>query len=71
MSAIERLLKQLDARGISIKAGDQPGQLLLVGPSEEKTPMIVEAVKAFKLQLLQRMSGKEPQTAPVETESER
>lgn len=71
MNALERLLKQLDARGLSVKAGEQPGQLLLVGPGEEKTPMIVEAVKAFKPQLLQRMSCRESVMAPVETEPER
>jgi hypothetical protein len=66
MSLVQRLIDQLAARGLEIKAGDRPGELLLGGPPAEKTPEIMRAVKAFKPQLLERYGRKEsPQPAPA------
>lgn len=59
MSLLDRLLRQLNDRGLRIEAGAEPGQLLLCGPKAEKTPEIVRAVKAFKPQLLERF-GRSP-----------
>lgn len=56
MSLLHRLLDQLERRGISIKPGKEPGQLLLSGPAQEKTPEILSAVKAFKAQLLEKFN---------------
>lgn len=64
MSLLHRLLDQLERRGLSIKPGKEPGQLLLSGPAQEKTPEILSAVKAFKAQLLEKFN---PQPKPVET----
>lgn len=55
MSLFDRLLKQLEDRGLRVEPGAEPGQLMLKGPQEGKTPEIVRAVKAFKPQLLERL----------------
>lgn len=66
-STVDRLLETLRARGLRILPGNEPGQLLLNGPAAEKTPEVIEAVKAYKPQLLERIAtGREP-----EQESER
>jgi hypothetical protein len=66
MSAVvDRLLKQLESRGLSIAAGAEPGQLLLRGPSAEKTPDVIEAVKAFKPLLLARVAPPPPPDRPT------
>lgn len=68
MSMFDRLLEQLESRGLSIKPGAEPGQLLLAGPKDEKTPEIVAAVKAFKKQLLARFGPRDDTTPPPELE---
>lgn len=62
MSLFNRLLKQLEERGLRVEPGAEPGQLLLCGPRDAKTPEIVRAVKAFKPQLLDRFAPREPPT---------
>lgn len=57
---IDRLIDQLRHRGLTIKPGHEPGQLLLTGPAAEKTPEVLAAVKAFKPQLLERYGRAEP-----------
>lgn len=64
MSAVERLLKQLELRGLGVAPGHEPGQLLLTGPRDRKTPEIIEAVKAFKPQLLRRIVEGVPEPPP-------
>lgn len=59
MIALERLLKQLEARGLGVIAGNEPGQLLLTGPREHKTDDVLAAVKAFKPQLLLRIARRD------------
>lgn len=54
MSLLNRLISQLEKRGLSIAAGNDPGTLLLCGPDHEKTPDILATVKEFKPQLLER-----------------
>jgi hypothetical protein len=51
---LDRLIDQLRLRGLTVKPGREPGQLLLAGPTEEKTPEVMAALKAFKPQLLER-----------------
>lgn len=51
---LQRLIDQLNRRGLSVKPGREPGQLLLAGPDREKTPEILDAVKAFKAELLEQ-----------------
>lgn len=51
---LDRLLVQLKARGLSIKPGRSPDELLLSGPDGAKTPELMEALKAFKPELLKR-----------------
>jgi hypothetical protein len=63
VSLFDRLVKQLADRGLSVVPGDEPGQLVLKGPKDGKTPEIVRAVKAFKPQLLERF-GVPPAPAP-------
>lgn len=53
VSMVKRLVRQLEQRGLTIEPGEKPGDLLLCGPKNEKTPGIVAAVKAFKPQLLE------------------
>lgn len=65
MSMVHRLLAQLKARGLEVKPGKDPGQLLLSGPVEERTPEVMEALKKFKPQLLELFA---PQPAPREPE---
>lgn len=64
MSLLNRLLEQLEKRGLSVKPGAEPGQLFLAGPAAEKTPEIMAAVKAFKPQLLEKFGRKEPVKPP-------
>lgn len=64
MSMFNRLLDQLKARGLRVIPGKEPGQLLLAGPQEEKTPEIIAAVKAFKPQLLEKFGPKQEQEPP-------
>jgi hypothetical protein len=63
---LERLVRQLDARGLSVKAGAEPGQLLLCGPAAEKTPAVLDALKAFKPQLLELYGTKAQPDLPTE-----
>jgi hypothetical protein len=65
MSMIHRLLAQLKSRGLEVKPGNEPGQLLLSGPVEERTPEVMEALKKFKPQLLALFAPTEPKCAPV------
>lgn len=53
---MDKFLKQIEARGLSISRGDGD-TLLLSGPKAEKTPEVMAACKAFKTQLLQRFNG--------------
>lgn len=59
MALVDGLLAQLKVRGLSIK-WDCGDRLLLCGPKEEKTPDIIEAVKAYKMDLL-RLYRPEPE----------
>lgn len=73
MSAVERLLKQLELRGLGVAPGAEPGTLLLTGPNGAKTPEIMAAVKAFKPQLLVKFAhpGRSPEEKdPPATEPE-
>lgn len=62
MSMVDRLIHQLKLRGLSIKPGNKPGELILSGPNNEKTPEIMEAVKTFKPELLSRFARVEPKS---------
>lgn len=75
MSLFDRLLKQLDDRGLVVKAGARPGELLLGGKTSDLTPEIMRAVKAFKPQLLERFGlppapAPKPETPPADPEDE-
>lgn len=69
MTLCDRLLKQLEARGLSVAPGDAPGELKLVGPRSEVTPDLMAAVKEFKADLLVRVGKVEvvrsPQPRPL------
>lgn len=54
---LDRLLSQLDARGLQIKAGDKPGELKIAGPKTEVTPEVLAALKEFKPDLLKRFAA--------------
>lgn len=63
---VERLIRQMEQRGLSIRPGREPGQLLLAGPDREKTPEVLAAVKAFKPQLLERYGQRSEPDLPGE-----
>lgn len=67
---LDRLLSQLKLRGLRIAAG-KPGELLLSGPQEERTPEIMAALKAFKPQLLERFGQPGTAREPSTPEDER
>lgn len=52
MSMVQRLIDQLQQRGLHIAPGTERGTLLLCGPTEEKTPEVLDAVRKFKPHLL-------------------
>ena len=62
MSMVNRLLDQLEKRGLSIRPGEKPGELKLYGPRSEATPEIMRALTAYKGELLKRFAlpGQEP-----------
>jgi len=67
-TAVDRLLLQLEQRGLRVLPGAEPGQLVLSGPREEKTPAVLDAVRAFKPQLLERVATpREPADPEGET----
>lgn len=63
MSMVDRLIEQLNRRGLKVEAGREPGQLVLRGPNEEKTVEVLAALKKFKPQLLDRY-GLKTETMP-------
>jgi hypothetical protein len=70
MSMVHRLLAQLKSRGLEVLPGNEPGQLMLRGPVEERTPEVMDALKKFKPQLLELFAPKqrEPEAAPMPPE---
>ena len=67
MSLLDRLLGQLQQRGLSVGPGDEPGELKLYGPRSEATPELMRALKAFKPALLEKFGGAvrgQPETRP-------
>ena len=64
---LDRLLKQLEQRGLRI-VPDGAGGLAVRGPQSEVTPGVLDALKAFKPQLLKRFvspdSTPEPEPTP-------
>lgn len=63
MSMVDRLIEQLRKRGLSVRAGQNPGELILHGPKAEASPELLRALKAFKPQLLERY-GLKTETMP-------
>ena len=59
---LDRFLRTLAARGLTVRAGDKPGELRLVGPAAERTPDVMDALRKFKPDLLARFA---PTPAPV------
>jgi hypothetical protein len=66
---VHRLLAQLKARGLEVLPGNEPGQLMLRGPVEERTPEVMDALKKFKPQLLElfapHQQAREPEAAAL------
>lgn len=58
MSMVDRLLQQLDQRGLRVEPGG-PGELRLCGATGNATPEIVRAVKAFRRELADRFAKRE------------
>lgn len=64
---LDRLLKQLEQRGLSV-VPDGAGGLKVRGPKAEVTPGVLDALKAFKPQLIKRFAapqGAAPVPAPA------
>lgn len=59
MSMVDRFIDQLRQRGLSVTAGEKPGELLLHGPRSEVTDDLKKALRAFKPQLLERFGKAE------------
>lgn len=64
MSMVHRLLAQLKARGLEVLPGNEPGQLMLRGPVEERTPEVMAALKKFKPQLIELFAPQQPTREP-------
>lgn len=54
---LDRLLANLKKLGLTIEASDKPGELLLRGPNNAKTPAVLDTLRAFKPQLLARLAA--------------
>lgn len=54
MTLTDRLIDQLAQRGLSIAPGDKPGELKLTGKTQDVDAGVLDAVRAFKSQLLER-----------------
>lgn len=70
MTPCDRLMRQLELRGLSLAAGDTPDDLRIVGPKSEITPDLLATLKAFKPDLLVRFKRveivhAEPDPQPV------
>lgn len=61
---VDRLVSALASRGLSIHAGDRPGELKLHGPKNLATPSILAALTEFKPLLLERYAS--PDLPPAE-----
>lgn len=70
MSMVDRLIEQLQKRGLHIEAGTEPGTLVLRGPNDEKTEAVLAALKRFKPQLLERYTLKTEFIPKSDTPSE-
>lgn len=60
-SLLDRFVKQLQARGLTIqgpKEGDPDDKLYLIGPQAERTTEIMAALKQFKPDLVKRFGRK-------------
>lgn len=58
MSVIDRLIATVEGLGLRIRAGSQPGELMLSGDKNEITPDLMELLKLYKPQLLERYGSK-------------
>lgn len=58
MTMVDRLIEQLEKRGLRIEPGPEPGQLVLRGPNDQKTESVLAALKKFKPQLLEKFALK-------------
>lgn len=68
MSLLDRFLKQLTARGLSVsgpKDGDPADRLYLKGPAEAKTPEVMAALGKFKAALVERFGQPATQPSPA------
>jgi hypothetical protein len=59
MTTVEQLLGILKARGLSLKLGDDD-KPRLVGDKEQKTPAILDALKAFRPEILAKLKAERP-----------
>jgi superfamily II DNA or RNA helicase len=62
-SLLDRLLSQLERRGLRVVPG--PGGVSVRGPEHEITPAVLDALKAFKPQLLERFAAGGRPEVPV------
>lgn len=62
MTIVERLLDTMTRRGLSIKFGDD-GVPRVVGPSAEKTPALMDALRAFRKEVIVQLGG-DPNAKP-------
>lgn len=48
MTMVKRFMQQIESRGLHIKRGANPGDLVLTGPANERTPQVMQGLKAFR-----------------------
>lgn len=60
MSLLDRLIAQLEQRGLKVGPGKKPGELFLHGDTANATPELMAALKAFKAQLVERYGTPAP-----------
>ncbi|WP_439631406.1 hypothetical protein [Gemmata sp.] len=54
---LDRLLRQLEQRGLRVVPGAAPGEVRVRGPEHEVTPAVLDALKAFKPQIVERFAA--------------
>lgn len=67
---VDRLLAQLQNRGLEVVPGDVPGQLKLIGRTKDVDAETLNAIRTFKADLLARVAKDRAKSEPPAPKSE-